>query len=92
MSPRASLNMGKTFQENEEISGYNLRSEDLTVNYIETKKSNDKKDQLIQDSKEVSNTTHRNKNKNTHSILKKNTKEQSHTCKIRSRNISGYQL
>ena len=69
-----------------------MRSKGLTVNYIKTEKSNDKKDQLIQDSKEVSNTTHKSKNKNTHSILKKNTKEQSHTCKIRSRNISGYQL
>ena len=47
---------------------------------------------MIQDSKEVSNTTHKSKNKTTQGILKKNTKEQSHTCKIRSNNIYGYQL
>ena len=40
MSPRASLNIGKTFLDDEHISGYALRSNDLNIKTI---KSNEKK-------------------------------------------------
>ena len=43
---------------------------------------------MIQDSKEVSSTTHKNKK----GILKKNTKEKSHICKIKANNVYWYQL
>ena len=82
MSPRRSLNMGKTFQDDDHISGYASRSKDLNISYIKTIKSNDKKNQLIWDSKEISNPTHKHrKNKSTKMILKKSNKL-SHTCKL----------